>query len=125
VCNCQRLVLGSKYGSANREGGLRELYKQPTEQWLFPIEEQIWASYYLCFTHTVGRGYQQNRYESNRILPSIEDMIDGYKGVESPVIKLYEQDHKSLLEIPTGDGSWGNRLERAVTRVIGPNIVQE
>jgi hypothetical protein len=52
-------------------------------------------------------------------------MIDGYKGVESPVIKLYEQDHKSLLEIPSGDASWGNRLERAVTRVTGLSIIQE
>jgi hypothetical protein len=73
----------------------------------------------------VGCAYQQNRYESNRILPSIEVMIDGYKGVESPVIKLYEQGHKSLLGIPSRDRSWGNRLESAVTRVTGLNITQE
>jgi hypothetical protein len=33
-------------------------------------------------------------------------MIDGYKGGESPVIKLYEQDHKSFSEILSRNRSW-------------------
>jgi hypothetical protein len=52
-------------------------------------------------------------------------MIDGYKGVESPVIKLYERDHKSLSEIPSGDVSRGSRLGRGVTRVTGLQAVQK
>jgi hypothetical protein len=55
-------------------------------------------------------------------------MIDGYKGVESPVIKLYERDHKSLSEIPSGDGSRGSRgsrLGRGVTIVTGLRVAQE
>jgi hypothetical protein len=77
-------------------------------------------SYYLCFSHTVGLDYQGNRYESNRMLSSVEAMIDGYKRVESPVIKLYERDHKSLSEIPSGDGSWGSRLG-----VTGLHVLQQ
>jgi hypothetical protein len=60
------------------------------------------------------------------MLSPIEAMIDGYKGVESPVIKLYERDHKSLSEIPSGNwscGGGGGRFGRAVGRLTGQHVV--